>query len=93
MYSLGSLCTSLTSHLDHQHGGEIDDGAARAFALGLRLIGKFFESLPSEVLEDEIPRRAQLIKRVRPAYTCILYLLALPVLGSLAHSAALTISI
>lgn len=27
-------------------------------------MGKFFESLPSEVLEDEVPRRSELIKRV-----------------------------
>lgn len=64
LFALGSLCSSLSSYLppaDHQPAPAT---AAKSFALGLRLIGKFFERLPSEVLEDELPRHSSLIKRV-----------------------------
>lgn len=65
LFALGSLCSSLTSYLPPAEDHATPDLAAKSFALGLRLIGKFFERLPSEVLEDEVPRRAGLIKRVR----------------------------
>lgn len=65
LFSLGSLCTALIAYLaPHSEGQPLPEVSVKSFALGLRLLGKFFERLPSEVLEDEMPRRQDLIKRV-----------------------------
>ncbi|KAK4053956.1 suppressor of tub2 mutation [Microbotryomycetes sp. JL221] len=61
--TLGLLCSALTTYLDRENKGQIDANVARSFALGLRLMGGLFEKLPSEVLEDELPNRAELVKR------------------------------
>ncbi|KAM0791243.1 hypothetical protein ACM66B_005722 [Microbotryomycetes sp. NB124-2] len=63
LLTLGLLSSTLVQYLDVQNHGQITAIVARSFALGLRLIGRLFARLPREVLEDELPKRAELIKR------------------------------
>ncbi|KAK4701818.1 hypothetical protein P7C70_g4410, partial [Phenoliferia sp. Uapishka_3] len=58
LYGLGSLRSSLSTYLGNL-GGAKD---AKSYALGLRLISKFFERIPSEILEEELPKSKSLIK-------------------------------
>ena len=62
LYGLGTLCPSLTSYLESSSAPQ--DAKARSFALALKLVGGFFESLPAEVLEDIFPQSKDLIKKV-----------------------------
>lgn len=57
---LGSLRQSLIQYLARAEGLI----TANSHAMGIRLMGKFFERLPREVVEDEIPKLAVLIKNV-----------------------------
>lgn len=59
LFSLGSLHSALEAYLASSPSPD-----PKSYALGLRLMGKLFERLPSEVLEDEIPRCQDLIKKV-----------------------------
>ncbi|GAA5887225.1 hypothetical protein JCM5296_004568 [Sporobolomyces johnsonii] len=61
LYGLGSLSPALTSYLTASRAPS--DAIARSFALGLRLVGTFFEALPVEVLEDVLPQTKELLKR------------------------------
>ncbi|KAL8293620.1 hypothetical protein RQP46_000321 [Phenoliferia psychrophenolica] len=58
LYGLGSLRSSLATYLAQPSGAR----DAKSYALGLRLIGKLFERIPSEILEDELPKSKGLIK-------------------------------
>ncbi|GAA5951294.1 hypothetical protein JCM21900_003829 [Sporobolomyces salmonicolor] len=61
LYGLGSLSPALSSYLAASRAPS--DAIARSFALGLRLVGTFFEALPVEVLEDVLPQTKELLKR------------------------------
>ncbi|GAA5915068.1 hypothetical protein JCM6882_006772 [Rhodosporidiobolus microsporus] len=61
LYGLGSLSRALTSYLASAQAAP--DAVARSFALGLKLMGSLFESLPGEVLEDVLPGSKGLIKQ------------------------------
>ncbi|GAA5996810.1 uncharacterized protein JCM10292_003216 [Rhodotorula paludigena] len=61
LYGLGSLVPSLTSYLASTTAAP--DVRARSCALGLRLMGAFFELLPAEVLEDVLPQSRDLLKQ------------------------------
>ncbi|KAK4054574.1 suppressor of tub2 mutation [Microbotryomycetes sp. JL201] len=63
LLTLGLLSSALVQYLDFKNDGHITPEIARAFALGLRLIGRLFAKLPKEILEDELPKRAELVKR------------------------------
>ncbi|KAM0752761.1 hypothetical protein T439DRAFT_182194 [Meredithblackwellia eburnea MCA 4105] len=58
LYGLGSLRSSMSAYLASQR----EEGLPKSYALGLRLLGKLFERLPSEILEDELPKTKELIK-------------------------------
>jgi CLIP-associating protein 1/2 len=61
VYGLGALRSSLATFLDQAPSTTV----ASAFALGLRLMGRYFSRLPMEVLEDELPKAKDLIQTVR----------------------------
>ncbi|GAA5854269.1 hypothetical protein JCM8547_001759 [Rhodosporidiobolus lusitaniae] len=64
LYGLGSLNPSLSSYLSSSSSSDAPpEAVARSFALGLKLMGTFFEGLPSEVLEDVLPGSKGLIKQ------------------------------
>ena len=63
LYGLGTLRSTLEAYLQQPQ----TDAVSRSYALGLRLFGKLFERLPSEVLEEELPKARTLIKKVRSA--------------------------
>jgi len=63
LYGLGTLCPSLQTYLESTSAPQ--DAKARSFALALKLVGGFFESLPAEVLEDVFTQSKDLIKKVR----------------------------
>ncbi|BGP48503.1 suppressor of tub2 mutation [Rhodotorula kratochvilovae] len=58
LYGLGALVPALDAYL-----ASAPAAPAASYALGLRQMGAFFELLPSEVLEDVLPRSAPLLKR------------------------------
>ncbi|GAA5961136.1 hypothetical protein JCM3765_001239 [Sporobolomyces pararoseus] len=61
LYGLGTLCPSLGTYLATTSAPS--DATSRSFALGLKLIGSFFEGLPAEVLEDVFGQAKELIKK------------------------------
>ncbi|GAA6029614.1 hypothetical protein NBRC10512_008143 [Rhodotorula toruloides] len=63
LYGLGALTPSLSAYLSSASTTSASDALARSFALGLRLMGGFFEQLPGAVLEDVLPQSADLLKR------------------------------
>ena len=63
LYGLGTLCPALASYLASSSAPA--EAKARSYALGLKLVGAFFEELPAEVLEDVFPDAKDLIKQVR----------------------------
>lgn len=62
VYGLGALRSSLEKFVDEPSSST---SGASAFALGLRLMGNYFSRLPTEVLEDELPKANELIHTVR----------------------------
>lgn len=64
LYGYGILRASLQDYLVARSTPPSASLAA-SYALGLRLIGKHFEKLPAEVLEEELPKAKGLIKNVR----------------------------
>ncbi|BGP32392.1 suppressor of tub2 mutation [Rhodotorula toruloides] len=63
LYGLGALTPSLSAYLSSASTTTAPDALARSCALGLRLMGGFFEQLPGAVLEDVLPQSADLLKR------------------------------
>ncbi|GAA5975807.1 hypothetical protein JCM11641_005880 [Rhodosporidiobolus odoratus] len=61
VYGLGALNPSLSAYLTSSLASP--DAIARSYALGLKLVGSFFEGLPAEVLEDVLPGARDLLKR------------------------------
>ncbi|GAA6001569.1 hypothetical protein JCM10207_006728 [Rhodosporidiobolus poonsookiae] len=61
LYGLGALTPSLTSYLSTSTAAP--DVKARSYALGLKMMGGFFERLPGEVLEDVLPGAKDLLKK------------------------------
>ncbi|GEM09879.1 armadillo-type fold domain containing protein [Rhodotorula toruloides] len=52
LYGLGTLTPSLSAYLSSASDTSAPDALARSFALGLRLMGGFFEHLPGPALND-----------------------------------------
>lgn len=59
VYGLGALKPALSTYL-----AASSPPCAGSFALGLRLLGGFYEQLPGEVLEDVLPQSAAIVQQV-----------------------------
>lgn len=80
LFGLCSLLDSLSKYVE-QANGDSSDGQKKAFGLGLRLMGRCFERLPKETLEEELPKARELISQAlndqqagdlrRSAVTCL----------------------
>jgi CLIP-associating protein 1/2 len=66
LYGLGCLRTAVERLGNRGTGGSVN-GEAKSKALSLRSIGTLFGKLPAEVLEEEIPKLANLFRNVSPS--------------------------
>ncbi|GAA5925902.1 CLASP family protein [Sporobolomyces koalae] len=67
VYGVGTLCPALESYLKSTSEAASDTAVTTtttrsSYALGLKLLGSLFESLPVEILEDVFPQTQSLIK-------------------------------
>lgn len=64
LYGLGILRSSLSTYLGSTVASNTEKVQSPSYGLGMRMMGKFFEKLPGEILEEEVPKAKGLIMKV-----------------------------